>query len=51
MKKILLTLLAFMATVAVNAGQVSRHQALQKAQQFMPGKQFGEARSCDKKRE
>ena len=45
MKKILLTLLAFMATVAVNAGQVSRHQALQKAQQFMPGKQFGEARS------
>ena len=45
MKKILLTLLAFMATVAVNAGQVSKHQALQKAQQFMPGKQFGEGRS------
>lgn len=45
MKKILLTLLAFMATVAVNAEQVSKHQALQKAQQFMPGKQFGEGRS------
>ena len=45
MKKILLTLLAFMTTVAVNAEQVSRQQALQKAQQFMPGKQFGEAKS------
>ena len=45
MKKILLTLLAFMATVAVNAEQISKQQALQKAQQFMPGKQFGEARS------
>lgn len=45
MKKILLTLLAFMAMVAVNAEQVSKHQALLKAQQFMPGKQFGEARS------
>lgn len=45
MKKILLTLVAFMATVAVSAEQVSKHQALQKAQQFMPGKQFGEARS------
>ena len=45
MKKILLTLLAFMATMAVNAEQVSKHQALQKAQQFMPGKQFGEGRS------
>lgn len=45
MKKILLTLLAFMATVAVNAEQVTKKQALQKAQQFMPGKQFGEGRS------
>lgn len=45
MKKILLTLLAFMATMAVNAEQVSKKQALQKAQQFMPGKQFGEGRS------
>ena len=44
MKKILLTLLAFMATVAMNAEQVSKQQALQKAQQFMPGKKFGEAR-------
>ena len=43
--KILLSLLAFMATMAVNAEQVSKHQALQKAKQFMPGKQFGEARS------
>ncbi len=45
MKKILLTLLAVMATVATNAEQVSKQQALQKAQQFMPGKQFGEARA------
>lgn len=45
MKKTLLTLLAFMVAVAVNAGQVSKQQALLKAQQFMPGKQFGEARS------
>lgn len=44
MKKLLFLLLAFMATVAVNAEQVSRQQALQKAKQFMPGKQFGEAR-------
>ena len=34
-----------MVTLAVNAQQVSRQQALQKAQQFMPGKQFGEAKS------
>jgi len=45
MKKLLFLLLAFMATVAVNAEQVSRQQALQKAQQFMPGKQFGQAKS------
>ena len=45
MKKILLTLLAFMSTVAMNAGQVSKQQALQKAQQFMPGKRFGEVRN------
>ena len=45
MKKILLTLVAFMATVAVNAGQVSKQQALQKAQQFMSGKRFCEDRS------
>lgn len=31
MKKVLFLLLAFMATVAVNAQQVSRQQALQKA--------------------
>ena len=45
MKKILLTLVAFMAMVAVNAQQISRQQALQKAQRFMPGKQFGEVRN------
>ena len=45
MNKILLTLLAFMATIAMNAEQVSRQQALQKAQQFMPGKQFGDVRN------
>lgn len=45
MKKVLLTLLAFMVTVAMNAEQISKQQALQKAQQLMPGKQFGEARS------
>ncbi len=45
MKKVLLTLLAFMVTVAMNAEQISKQQALQKAQQFMPGKQFGEVRS------
>ena len=45
MKKVLLTILAFMATIAMNAEQISKQQALQKAQQFMLGKQFGEARS------
>ena len=45
MKKILLTLLAFMATVAMNAEQVSKQQALQKAQQFMPNKHFGEVKA------
>ena len=45
MKKILLLLLAFIAIVAVNAEPVSRQQALQKAKEFMPSKQFDEARS------
>ena len=45
MKKVLFLLLAFMVTLAVNAQQVSRQQALQKAQQFMPDKLFGEAKS------
>ena len=45
MKKLLFLLLAFMATVAMNAEQVSRQQALQKAKQFMPGKQFGNPKS------
>jgi len=34
-----------MATIAVNAGQVSRQQALQKALKFMPNKQFGETKA------
>ncbi len=34
-----------MAMTAVNAEPVSRQQALKQARQFMPGKQFGEARS------
>lgn len=45
MKKLLLTLLTLMATIAVNAGQVSRQQALQKALKFMPDKQFGETKA------
>lgn len=45
MKKILLTLVVFMATIAVNAEQVSKQQALQKAQQFMPNKHFGEVKA------
>ena len=45
MKKLLLTLVAFIAMVAVNAQQVSRQQALQKAQQFMPDKRFSEVRN------
>ena len=45
MKKILFTLLTFMATVAMYADQVSKQQALLKAQQFMPGKQFVETKS------
>ncbi len=45
MKKVLFLLLAFMVTLAVNAQQVSRQQALQKAKQFMPGKQFGNPKS------
>jgi len=40
MKKLLFTLLAVTATLAMNAEQVSRQEALKKAQQFMPGKSF-----------
>ena len=43
MKKILLTLVAFMAAISLNAEQVSRQQALQKALKFMPGKRLSEA--------
>ena len=45
MKKLLLTLLAVMMTVAVNAEKVSKQEALMKAQQFMPGKQFGDVKA------
>ena len=45
MKKTFLTLLAFVAAVAVNAGQVTKQQALLKAQQFMPGKHFVDGKS------
>ena len=44
MKKLLLTLLAVMVTTAVNAERISKEEALQKAQQFMPDKQFRETR-------
>ncbi len=40
MKKLLLSLLAFMISLVVIAGEVTEQQALQKAQQFMQGKQF-----------
>lgn len=45
MKKLLLTLLSFMVTFAVNAERVSKKEALQKAQQFMPGRHFVESKS------
>ena len=43
-KNLLFTLLAFMVTTAVNAERISREEALQKAQQFMPDKMFRETR-------
>ena len=45
MKKLLLTLLVVMVTATVNAERVTKQEALQKAQVFMPGRQFVEARS------
>ena len=44
MKKLLLTLMVVFIATAVNAERVSKQDALQKAQVFMPGKHFGEAR-------
>ena len=44
MKKLLLALMVVFVATAVNAERVSKQDALQKAQVFMPGKQFGEAR-------
>ena len=40
-----LSALPFLATITVNAEQVSKQQAMLKAQQFMPGKQFVETKS------
>lgn len=45
MKKILLTLLAFLSMATANAEPVSRQQALKKAGQFMPGKKFIESKA------
>ena len=45
MKKLLLTLLVVMVATAVNAERVSKQEALQKAQAFMPDRQFAEAKS------
>ena len=45
MKKLLLTLLTLMVSIAMNAERVSKQEALQKAQEFMPNKQFGEAKA------
>ena len=45
MKKILLTLLAFLSMATANAEPVSRQQTLKKAGQFMPGKKFSESKA------
>ena len=45
MKKLLFLLLTVIMTLTVNAERVSKQEALLKAQQFMPNKQFGEAKT------
>ncbi|MBP5409845.1 MAG: leucine-rich repeat protein [Prevotella sp.] len=40
MKKIYFFLIAFLVSLTMNAGEVTEQQALQKAKQFMKGKQF-----------
>ena len=40
MRKLLLLIIASLATLTMNAGEVTEQQALQKAQQFMKGKKF-----------
>lgn len=45
MKKLLIILLTVMTTLTMNAERVSKQEALMKAQQFMPNKQFGEAKT------
>ena len=50
MKRLLLTFLAFLAVIAMNAEHVSKQEALQKAQQFMPDKQFKETASSARAR-
>jgi hypothetical protein len=45
MKKLLLALMVVFVATAVNAERVSKQEALQKAQAFMPDRQFAEAKS------
>ena len=45
MNRFFIILLAFMVTSAMNAEQVTKQAALQKAKQFMPGKNFTVAKS------
>ena len=45
MKKLLFLLLTVIMTLTVNAERVSKQEALLKAQQFMPNKQFGGAKA------
>ena len=45
MKKLLLTLLTLMVSIAMNAERVSKQEALMKARQFMPNMQFGETKA------
>lgn len=45
MKKLLFVLLTVFVTLTMNAERVSKQEALLKAQQFMPNKQFGEAKA------
>ena len=45
MKKLLFTLLTVIVTLTVNAERASKQEALKKAQQFMPNKQFEETKA------
>ena len=48
MRRLLLVLISFFLSIGIYAERISRNEALEKAQQFMPGKQFGEARSLSR---